>query len=206
EAGTAGTGQLFLNSGNNSGELQIDGQVKAGAAITLNAAGGAANATTLLDAPNLQIRAATGIGNLNSIQLRSATVLAETSSGNISLNSVAPAVCTSLTTSEGDIFYNGNGPTDIVSASTNAGDITVQTTAGRLTLQNITASSGSVVLRTFESGGILADNVSASGTLFANSADFIAELNEDLAAELRAAQIQLVAVNGIGSDGKLIEV
>ncbi|MFM8724742.1 MAG: beta strand repeat-containing protein, partial [Planctomycetaceae bacterium] len=85
-------------------------------------------------------------------------------------------------------------------------DITVQTTAGRLTLQNITASSGSVVLRTFESGGILADNVSASGTILANSANFIAELNEDPAADLQAAQIQLVAVNGIGSDGKLIEV
>ena len=146
------------------------------------------------------------IGDQTPLQVQARTIAANTLSGNVALTNNVAAVCTSLTTSAGSLFYSGNGNTDVLAAVTDEGDIQLQTVGGNLTIGQVTANAGSVLLGTFEAGSVLINSARAATILQVEAAESIAEVGADTDADLQGPQIALQAGTGIGSAGKALEL
>ncbi len=206
QAGSGNTGDILLRAGDTSGSIELQGPVNAGAGLVLRAVGGSVNAFSQLTSRTLQIDAATGIGNQTPLQVQAHTIAANTLSGNVALSNSVAAVCTSLTTSAGSLFYSGTGSTDVLAAVTDEGEIQLQTVGGNLTIGQVTATAGSVLLSTFETGSVLINSASASTILQVEAAESIAEVGADNDVDLQGQQIGLRASTGIGSAGQALEL
>ncbi|MFN5743848.1 MAG: beta strand repeat-containing protein, partial [Planctomyces sp.] len=101
--GTAANGDMTLSAGNTSGEIRLNGTVRATDSLTVSALGGSINGSSELTARFLAMRAATGIGNTAPLRLNAGTVSAESLNGDISLTSNTAAVYSTVSTGTGSV-------------------------------------------------------------------------------------------------------
>ncbi|HCP12600.1 MAG TPA: hypothetical protein DIT89_09720, partial [Planctomycetaceae bacterium] len=100
-SGPGNTGEIRLTSGDVAGAIQLHGRVESAADMTITATGGAINGTAELLAQSLRMTAATGIGNLNPLNITTGNVEANTANGDLRLQNSLAAVYTSLSTGTG---------------------------------------------------------------------------------------------------------
>ena len=185
-SGPGNTGEIRLTSGDVAGAIQLHGRVESAGDMTITATGGAINGTAELLAQSLRMTAATGIGNLNPLNITTGNVAANTANGDLLLQNSLGAVYTSLSTGTGLISV---------------------TTAGTAEFQNVQTSDGDIQIFS-ESAAIFVDNVKAgsTGNVLRINSETLAELNSDSAADLTADRIILLANRGIGSVSNALEL
>lgn len=205
-----GPGNIVLAT-TTSGDAILTGTTTAsGDTITVSSAA-AINGGGLMKADAVDLDAASGIGHSTALNIAATTHAADTTSGNIDIdNALSTAVTvTSLTTGGGTITFDqsGGGEVTFNTVDSDNGDILLTATDG-LNADSVTAGTaavgdGDVTIRT-TGGSVTADVVTAdSDTVTISSADAIEERMTDAAADITADEIQLIAVNGIGTAAQL---
>jgi len=207
EAGVPGIpGTLLLRAGDQQGNVELNGTVRARGGITVKAGGGEINGSSELSAPTLSLNASAGIGNLAPLRTRATTIDAATGTNGIFLSSSVAATCNSLSAGSGDIFVTSEQSLDIVSAIAGNGRLSFSTVDGDLKIQQAITEVGDIVLNSGGSGLVLIGNAIAGGQIRINSGTAIAELDDDPDADLRAQQIAFRAATGIGTAANPLEI
>lgn len=122
--GTAANGDMTLSAGNTSGEIRLNGTVRATDSLTVSALGGSINGSS--NSPLDSSRcAATGIGNTAPLRLNAGTVSAESLNGDISLTSNTAAVYSTVSTGTGSVTLRSNASAEIHRITSQEGNIAV---------------------------------------------------------------------------------
>ena len=207
ESGVPGIpGVMLLRSGDQAGNTELNGTVRARGAITVKAAGGSINGSTELSAPQLSLSSSAGIGNLAPLRIRAATIDADSGTDGIFLKNSIAATYNNLWSGTGNISVESETSAEVVSAFAGDGSLRFSTVDGDLKIHHALTEVGSIVLLSGGHGLVLVGHVSAGGLLRINSSTAVAELDDDPDADLQALQIAIQANTGIGTAASPIEV
>ena len=230
---TGGAGDVVVETSVTAANDQVD--ITAVDNITLNGtidtavanltAGVAINGGGVLTAGTVDLNAVSGIGNTTALNIASATIDADTTSGNIDINNAATAAVTvnSLTTTTGTITFDqtGNRTLDVTTATTTDGAITLTNVGATLRAFTVTAGgdtgsndditltttggAGDVVVETSVTAAndqvdiTAVDNITLNGTIDTAVANLTAGAAINEGGVLTAGTVDLNAVTGIGN-------
>jgi hypothetical protein len=196
-----------------SGNILVH-SVDAGTAdVTITASVGAINEATTEDvdvditADSISLNAATGIGAVRALELEVANLSAATTNGNIDLDntnvSAVELTNVSTTGAGANITFDqtGGGVLTLTSVTTTDGTIDISADSGNIIATSVTAgTNGDILLDTATSGDItLGSLTAADDNITINSAGAIDDAAADAIADLIAGELDLDAVDGIGT-------
>ncbi|MFN9036714.1 MAG: hypothetical protein ACK5YO_10495, partial [Planctomyces sp.] len=197
---------MTLSAGNTSGEIRLNGTVRATDSLTVSALGGSINGSSELTARFLAMRAATGIGNTAPLRLNAGTVSAESLNGDISLTSNTAAVYSTVSTGTGSVTLRSNAAAEIQQITSHDGNIAVIGESAPIFLD--TAVAGGFGNLTIENGNgdLQINNLQAVDNRIVIAAGSVSELLSDSAADLTASRILLQTTAGVGTSGKALDL
>lgn len=211
-ATAGGAGQNVTLTTTTSGGITVGAVTADGDTVTITSAGdinedAAADTAADVVAATIDLNAASGIGNSSALELTGTSISANTSNGNVDLNSLATAAVTvtSLTTGTGDISFTQTGGQQltVTNAATNDGDITMSNDSGDLVATTVAAGGAgqNASLTTTTSGDVSIGSVTAlDDDITVTSAGAINEdASDDAGADIVGSTIDLNASTGIGS-------
>ncbi|MEQ1862469.1 MAG: hypothetical protein ABMA13_21330 [Chthoniobacteraceae bacterium] len=184
-----GTGRNLVAITSGSGNILVDNLSAAGDDITLTAVGAinesGADAGTDLTAATATLTAASGIGNLATIEIDLTTLTSATVSGAGAIN-----------------LSDAAGGLSVTTATTGDGAITLEAISGNLALATIIAggTGRNIAATTTTSGNLSFDNLTAAGdTITLSSAGSIEESVADGGADITATTLSITAGTNVGA-------
>lgn len=163
-----------------------------------------ADTATDITAASVVLNAASGIGDVQEIEVQTPLVSATSTSGAIDLanSSTAATTVQNLITTAGDIDYvqTGSGNVAFQTVTNSVGQIALATQTSDLTVDGVvTAANGNVVLTSVGGNVELEGMVSAvNQTVMISSSGSVLGDSSNTAADVVANRLVLTAVNGIG--------
>ncbi|MFM8474492.1 MAG: beta strand repeat-containing protein, partial [Planctomycetaceae bacterium] len=216
----ATTGGLTVND--SAGGLTITGPITNSTPGTASITTvGAINGAGLITSPGITLSATTGIGNTTPLELAGTTLSITSSAGNIDVDNATASsttVSTLTTTGGGTILFEQSGGSAVTftTVSTTADgtptngedDITLQNTAGSITVSSVTADGeGDVSVTTVTSGNVTLGSVTATdNNVTVTSAGSIVDDGNDASADVTSSTVTLSAGTAIGSSSNSVDL